>query len=64
MKHYFNGLHPSKQMFVLNYDHRKKEDVKTIGFEESKDESIVEPIVEPLVDATMNDVVVADEIVA
>jgi hypothetical protein len=60
VKHYFNGLHPSKQMFVLNYDHRKKEDVKTIGFEESKDESIVEP----LVDATMNDVVVADEIVA
>tara|TARA_B110000037_G_C17127374_1_gene508834 strand:+ start:6271 stop:7629 length:1359 start_codon:yes stop_codon:yes gene_type:complete len=40
--HYFNGLHPSKQMFVLNYDHRKKENVKHSGIEETKVETVID----------------------
>ena len=44
--HYFNGLHPSKQMFVLNYDHRKKENVKHSGIEETKVETKVETVID------------------
>jgi len=42
---YFNELHPTRQMFVLNYDYRKKDDVKDKGIEETA--------VEPLLDASM-----------
>jgi len=52
--HYFNSLHPSKQMFVLNYDHRKRDDVKITGIEEAK-EDVSE--IETVIDTIINDVV-------
>ena len=51
--HYFNNLHPSKQMFVLNYDNRKKDGVKISGTEEAKDAASV---VEIVMDTIINDV--------